>query len=61
MYIDIFLHGSVLKQVRLFNLRDLVVKCNTVQKIKFSVKDLFSECDKFAVTCGFGHIYLRNP
>ena len=29
----------------------------TVQKMKFSIKDLFSKCDQIAVSCGFGHFY----
>ena len=31
------------------------------QKMKFSIKDFFSKCAKSAVSCGFGHIYWRNP
>ena len=33
----------------------------TAQKMKFSVKDFFSNVTKSAVSCGFGHIYWRNP
>ena len=31
------------------------------QIVKFSIKDFFSKCDQIAVSCGFGHIYCRNP
>ena len=30
---------------------------DTAQKMKFSIKDIFSKCDQ----CGFGHIHGRNP
>ena len=31
---------------------------STGQKMKFSIKDIFSKCDQIrAVNCGFGHIY----
>ena len=30
---------------------------NTAQKMKFSIKDFFSKCDKSAGNGGFGHIY----
>ena len=33
----------------------------TAEKMKFSTKDFFSKCDQSAVSCGFGHIYWRNP
>ena len=34
---------------------------STGQKMKFSIKDIFSKCDQIrAVNCGFGHIYYRN-
>ena len=33
----------------------------TSQKMKFSIKDFFCKCDQVAVSCGFGHIYCRNP
>ena len=33
---------------------------NTAQKMKFSIKDFFSKCDQIC-SCGFGHIYWRNP
>ena len=29
---------------------------NTAQKMKFSIKDIFSKCES-AGNCGFGHIY----
>ena len=29
---------------------------STAQKIKFSVKDFFSKCDKLAISFGFGQI-----
>ena len=34
---------------------------NTAQKLIFSITDFFSKCDQIAVSCGFGHIYCRNP
>ena len=34
---------------------------NTAQKIKFSIKDFFSKCNKFRSFLRIGHIYLRNP
>ena len=34
---------------------------NTAQKMKFSIKDFFSQVTKPAVSCRFGHIYRRNP
>ena len=42
------------------------VLCNiavttTAQKMKFSFKDFFSKCEQIRGTCGFGHIYWRNP
>ena len=30
------------------------------QKMRFSIKDLFSKCDESAGNCGFGHNYWRN-
>ena len=37
------------------------IKTCTPQKMKFSIKDFFSKYDQIAVSCGFGHIYWRNP
>ena len=35
---------------------------DTAQKMKFSMKDLFSKCDQiWPHSCRFGHIYWRNP
>ena len=34
--------------------------CLTAQKMKFSIKDFCSKCDKIP-SYGFGHIYCRNP
>ena len=34
---------------------------STAQKIKFSVKDFFSKCDKPVISFAFGQIYWRNP
>ena len=31
------------------------------QKMKFFIKDFVSICEKFEISCGFGHIYRRNP
>ena len=28
----------------------------TAQKMKFSIKDFFSKCNRTGVSCGFGHI-----
>ena len=39
---------------------DLKQAIYTLQKMKFSVKDFFSKCDHIR-SCGFGHIYWRNP
>ena len=33
----------------------------TTQKMKFSITDFCSKYDQFAVSCGFDHIYWRNP
>ena len=33
----------------------------TAQKMKIFSKDFFSKWDQTAVSCGFGHIYWRNP
>ena len=33
----------------------------TAQKTKFFIKDYFSNVTRSAETCGFGHIYWRNP
>ena len=38
-----------------------VQQVHTAEKVKFSIKDFFSKCDQTAVSCGFGHIYWRNP
>ena len=29
--------------------------------IKKPIKDFFSKCVQTTVSCGFGHIYWRNP
>ena len=34
---------------------------HTAQKLKFSIKDVFSKCDQIAGNSGFGHIYWGNP
>ena len=33
----------------------------TAQKMKLSMKDFFSKCHQIRSSCGFGHIYWRNP
>ena len=33
----------------------------TAQKMKFSIKDFFSNMTKSVENCGFVHIYWRNP
>ena len=47
---------------RLLHFNVFFVKYYTAQKMKISIKDFFSICvTKSAVSCGFGHIYWRNP
>ena len=33
----------------------------TLQKMKFSIKDFFTNCDQIRRKLRFGHIYWRNP
>ena len=37
------------------------IQYNTAQKMRFSIKISSVNLTKSAVSCGFGHMYLRNP
>ena len=58
-------YWKIWSNLNVFLSRNSKTVCNiddTAQKMKFSIKDFFSKCDsKLAVSCGFGHIYWRNP
>ena len=49
--IETTVKNNLLHEYELYNLG------NTAQKMKFSIKDLFSKYGKSAGNCGFGHIY----
>ena len=41
--------------------RNTTGSSSTAQKMKFSIKYLFSKCDQIRRNCRFGHIYWSNP
>ena len=42
-------------------MRRTVFKKDTAQKMKFSIKDLFTKCDQIRCFLWFVHIYWGNP
>ena len=55
------LFGSILNTLSHVITHNQFVASNKAQKMKFSIKYLFSKCEQTTGNCGFGHIYLRNP
>ena len=43
------------------DMKQIVKKNPTAQKMRFSIKDFFSKWTTSTVSCGFGHIYWKIP
>ena len=61
MHWALFLELSHLGWEKAYSTLPVIISLNTAQKMKFSLSISSVNVTKSAVSCGFSHIYWRNP